>query len=182
MRSTWMTKTKTATHAQTVSEVADRNANSIAQHHALKAEVSKCSKAIHGLGGEQAVWDALGGGMTVYALAERLGVSISAIDRWVQRGGEARRDSYARSRTRGAQSLAEETIAIADAATPQDVQVAKLRIDTRWRMAAKTDAEQFGDRQTPLVNIDLGSLALDALRLREVVKPVHGIVNDDDLG
>ena len=60
--------------------------------------------------------------------------------------------------------------------------MAKLRIDTRWRMAAKTDAEQFGDRQTPLVNIDLGSLALDALRLREVVKPVHGLVDDDDLG
>ena len=59
MRSIWMTKTKTATHAQTVSEVADRNANSIAQHQALKAEVSKCSKAIHGLGGEQAVWDSL---------------------------------------------------------------------------------------------------------------------------
>jgi transposase-like protein len=177
-----MTKTKTATHAQTVSEVADRNANSIAQHQALKAEVSKCSKAIHGLGGEQAVWDALGGGMTVLALCDRLGVSASAMDRWVQRGGEARREAYARSRTRGAQSLAEETIAISDAATPQDVQVAKLRIDTRWRMAAKTDAEQFGDRQTPLVNIDLGSLALDALRLREVVKPVHGLADDDDLG
>ena len=78
--------------------------------------------------------------------------------------------------------MAEETIAIADAATPQDVQVAKLRIDTRWRMAAKTDAEQFGDRQAPLINIDLGSMALDALRLREVVKPVHGLVNDDEEG
>lgn len=71
--------------------------------------------------------------------------------------------------------MAEETIAIADAATPADVQVAKLRIDARWRMASKTDAAQFGDRQVPLVNIDLGSLALDALRLRSVDKPVHGL-------
>lgn len=163
------------TRPKTVSEVADMHASNIAAHQAQKAEVSKCAKAIHSLGGEQAIWDALEAGATVLELCARLGVSTSALDRWVQRGGDARREAYARSRTRGAQSMAEETIAIADAATPADVQVAKLRIDARWRMASKTDAAQFGDRQVPLVNIDLGSLALDALRLRSVDKPVHGL-------
>jgi len=76
--------------------------------------------------------------------------------------------AYARARVRAGQSLAEQTIDIADAATPQEAQVAKLRVDTRRWLASKL-SEEFSDKQQPLVNIDLGSLALDALRKRTVV-------------
>jgi hypothetical protein len=95
-------------------------------------------------------------------------VGNTTFDRWVERGGEARKAAYARARTRAAQSLAEQTIDIADAATIQEVQLAKLRCDRRAWLASKL-SEEFSDKQSPLVNIDLGSMALDALRKRTVV-------------
>jgi hypothetical protein len=45
--------------------------------------------------------------------------------------------------------------------------VAKLRVDTRRWLASKMN-EEYGDKQQPLVNIDLGSMALDALRKRSL--------------
>ena len=72
-----------------------------------------------------------------------------------------------RARTRGGQSLAEQTLEIADSATPQEAQVAKLRVDTRRWLASKMN-EEYSDKQQPLVNIDLGSMALDALRKRSL--------------
>jgi hypothetical protein len=59
------------------------------------------------------------------------------------------------------------------------VQLAKLRSDNRWRLAAKLNPETYGDKQQPLINIDLGSMALDALRKRVIdVTPVNGLAND----
>ena len=167
---------------KTLSQEADRSALAIKQAHDLKAETSKCSKQIHAIGGEEAVWSMLERGSTVIAVAEHLGVSVSAIDRWVQRGGETRREAYARARARGGQSLAEESILIADQATPQDVQVAKLRIDTRWKMAGKLNPNEYGDKAQE-ININLGDITLSALRKREIidvedVKPVNGADED----
>jgi hypothetical protein len=103
-------------------------------------------------------------------------VAVTTFDRWIDRGGETRRSAYAQARARGGQSLAEQTIEIADAATIQEVQLAKLRTDNRRWLAGKLN-DQYSDKAAPLVNIDLGSLALDALRHR-VVTPVNGLVND----
>jgi hypothetical protein len=100
-------------------------------------------------------------------VARTLGISHTAFYDWVDRGGEARAAALARARARGGQSLAEETLEIADSASPQEAQVAKLRVDTRRWLASKMN-EEYGDKQQPLVNIDLGSMALDALRKRSV--------------
>jgi hypothetical protein len=86
----------------------------------------------------------------------------------VDRGGEARAAALARARARGGQSLAEQTLDIADSASPQEAQVAKLRVDTRRWLASKMAPDEYGDKQQPLVNIDLGSMALDALRKRSI--------------
>jgi transposase-like protein len=131
------------------------------------------NKAIHKLGGEDAAFEFLANGGTVAALCRTLGVGAATFDRWLDKGGEARRKAYAQARARGGQSLAEQTLDIADAATPQEAQVAKLRVDTRRWLAGKLN-DEYSDKAAPLVNIDLGSLALDALRHR-VVTPVNGI-------
>ena len=174
---------KTMTAAEqpvtTVTELAERNAQNIAAHQAQKLEVKRCSKVIHAFGGEQAVWDALESGTLTKALCQQLGVHVSTFNRWVERGGEERTAAYARARARGAHSIAEDALTIADEATPGDVQVARLRVDTRKWMAAKLNPDEYSDKQQPAVNIDLGSLALDALRLRSVDKPVY---DHDDLG
>ena len=157
----------------TLAEVADQNAANIAAAQSKKAEVSLANKAIHKFGGEDAALEFIASGGTTSALCRTLGVAVTTFDRWLDRGGETRRSAYAQARTRGAQSLAEQTLDIADAARPQDAQVAKLRVDTRRWLASKL-SDEYSDKAAPLVNIDLGSLALDALRHRSVT-PVNGI-------
>ena len=152
----------------TLTEIADQGAANIAAAQTRKTEVSLANKAIHKFGGEDAVIEFIASGGTISALCKVLGVGNTTFDRWVERGGVERQAGYARARTRAAQSLAEQTIDIADAATIQEVQLAKLRCDRRAWLASKL-SEEFSDKQSPLVNIDLGSMALDALRKRTVV-------------
>ena len=132
-----------------------------------RKEATEVNKKIHQFGGELAIVDKISQGETVLGVARTLGISHTAFYDWVDRGGEARAAALARARTRGGQSLAEQTLDIADSATPQEAQVAKLRVDTRRWLASKMN-EDYGDKQQPLVNIDLGSMALDALRKRSI--------------
>ena len=151
-----------------LTEIADQSAANIAAAQKKKAEVSIANKAIHAFGGEDAVIEFIASGGTISALCKVLGIGNTTFDRWVERGGEARQAAYARARVRAGQWLAEQTIDIADEASPQEAQVAKLRVDTRRWLASKL-SEEFSDKQQPLVNIDLGSLALDALRKRSTM-------------
>lgn len=158
--------------ANTLSELADNIAE---RQMALKEkasiarkEATEVNKKIHAFGGEVAILDKLSQGETVLGVARALGISHTAFYDWVDRGGEARAAALARARTRGGQSLAEQTLEIADSASPQEAQVAKLRVDTRRWLASKMAPDEYGDKQQPLVNIDLGSMALDALRKRSI--------------
>ena len=160
-----------------LAEIADQGAANIALAQKKKAEVSIANKAIHAFGGEDAVIEFIASGGTISALCKVLGIGNTTFDRWVERGGEARQAAYARARVRAGQSLAEQTIDIADEASPQEAQVAKLRVDTRRWLASKL-SEEFGDKQQPLVNIDLGSLALDALRKRSTMN-TQALTDDD---
>jgi hypothetical protein len=160
----------------TLAEIADQSAANIAAAQSKKAELSVANKAIHAFGGEDATFEFIANGGTTSALCKVLGVAVTTFDRWLDRGGNTRRSAYAQARARGGQSLAEQTIEIADAATIQEVQLAKLRTDNRRWLAGKLN-DQYSDKAAPLVNIDLGSLALDALRHRSVT-PVNGVVND----
>ena len=165
---------------KTLGEDADRKTAGLIKHWDEKAETSRCSKLIHAHGGADWVWDQLGSGVLVMALCNQLGVSTSAFHRWVARGGESRTALYTRAREAGAHSLAEQTISIADEADRETVQVAKLRSDNRWRMAAKLNPDVYGDKQQPMINIDLGSITLDALRKRDIDKPVHRLDDIDE--
>jgi phosphoribosyl-ATP pyrophosphohydrolase len=157
--------------ANTLSELADNIAERQMEQKdkasLTKADTSQVNKKIHAFGGEVAIVDRLSQGETVLGVARTLGISHTAFYDWVDRGGEARAAALARARARGGQSLAEETLEIADSATPQEAQVAKLRVDTRRWLASKMN-EEYGDKQQALVNIDLGSMALDALRKRSL--------------
>ena len=152
----------------TLAEIADQGAMNIMAAQTRKAEISVANKAIHKFGGEDAILEFIASGGTISALCKVLGIGNTTFDRWVERGGAARMAAYARARVRAGQSLAEQTLEIADSATPQEAQVAKLRVDTRRWLASKMN-DDYGDKQQPLVNIDLGSMALDALRKRNIV-------------
>jgi hypothetical protein len=158
--------------AKTLAEVADniaaRQMGLKEQAALVRKEATDVNKKIHAAGGEIAMLDRLSEGETILSLARSLGVSHTAFYDWIERGGEARASALARARARGGRSLAEQTLEIADSASPQEAQVAKLRVDTRRWLASKQAPDEYGDKQQPLVNIDLGSMALDALRKRSV--------------
>jgi len=156
--------------ANTLSEVADniaaRQMNQREMATVDRQEMSAINKKIHAFGGEAMLFDHIAQGKTVDSMIKALGVSIGGFYKWVDRDAK-RGELLARARTRGGQSLAEQTLEIADSATPQEAQVAKLRVDTRRWLASKMN-DDYGDKQQPLVNIDLGSMALDALRKRSI--------------
>jgi hypothetical protein len=158
--------------AKTLAEVADniaaRQMGLKEQAAFVRKEATDVNKKIHAAGGEIAMLDRLSQGETILSLARSLAVSHTAFYDWIERGGEARASALARARARGGRSLAEQTLEIADNASPQEAQVAKLRVDTRRWLASKQAPDEYGDKQQPLVNIDLGSMALDALRKRSV--------------
>jgi hypothetical protein len=160
-------------HAKTLSELADNIAErqmGLKEQAAIaRKEATDVNKKIHKAGGETAMLDRLSEGETILSLARSLGISHTAFYDWIDRGGEARAAALARARARGGRSLAEQTLEIADSASPQEAQVAKLRVDTRRWLASKQAPDEYGDKQQALVNIDLGSMALDALRKRSIV-------------
>ncbi|MCC7273693.1 MAG: hypothetical protein IT561_13560 [Alphaproteobacteria bacterium] len=69
------------------------------------------------------------------------------------------REAYATACIERAAALAEEALEIADtaarAATPEAVQVARLRVDTRKWMAAKLDPKRFSERVQADVDVSL---------------------------
>ncbi len=158
---------KANTLAEWADNIVERQISLKDKANLARKEATEVNKKIHQFGGELAIVDKISQGETVLGLARTLGISHTAFYDWVDRGGEARAAALARARTRGGQSLAEQTLEIADSASPQEAQVAKLRVDTRRWLASKMN-EDYGDKQQPLVNIDLGSMALDALRKRSI--------------
>jgi len=161
-------KRKAQTLAEVADNIAERQMNLRDKAAIARKEASEVNKKIHKVGGESAMLDRLSQGETILSLARSMEISHTAFYEWIERGGAERADALARARARGGRSLAEQTLEIADAATPQDAQVAKLRVDTRRWLASKQAPDEYGDKQQPLVNIDLGSMALDALRKRSV--------------
>lgn len=158
---------KANTLAEVADQVVERQLNQREMAAVERQEMSSINKKIHAFGGEAMVFDHISQGKTVDSVIKALGVSIGGFYKWIDRDAK-RGELLMRARARGGQSLAEQTLEIADSASPQEAQVAKLRVDTRRWLASKMAPDEYGDKQQPLVNIDLGSMALDALRKRSI--------------
>jgi len=126
-------------------------------------------------GGED-LFDQLAGGMTMTALVKKIGVSKRVFYKWL-RSVEGREEKYYEARRRWADTLAEETLEIADGAIDaHDAQVRKLRIDTRKWLAARANPDNWGERRDPLLSINIQDQHLVALR--ELIQPDDSIVSD----
>jgi hypothetical protein len=85
--------------------------------------------------------------------------SVSAFHSWKDDDPELA-GHFARARERGYDAIAAETLRISDGAQPEDVQVARLRVDTRLKLLAKWDPKRYGDRTAVDVS---GSIALNTV-------------------
>lgn len=126
--------------------------------------------------GEDALFDQLASGMTMSALVKQVGVSKRVWYKWL-RSNEGREERYYSARRKWADTLAEETLDIADGAIDaHDAQVRKLRIDTRKWLAARANPDNWGDRRDPLVSINVQDQHLGALR--ELIAPDNSVVSE----
>lgn len=71
--------------------------------------------------------------------------SKATIMRWLNEDEEFQ-DQYARAKEEQADVLFEDVLEIADMATPEEVAVARLRIDARKWMAGKLRPKKYGDK------------------------------------
>jgi AcrR family transcriptional regulator len=108
------------------------------------------------------------GAESMRVIAASLGVSRGMLYSWIKAGGEERRMKFEVAREISAHGLAEDGLDILDntiAATTQDVQIATQRANYRRWLAGVRNREDYGERaQSPLINVNLGSLHVDALR------------------
>ena len=153
------------TERKTLSDIADHGAKNIVRAQAEREDRRTANKAIHAAGGPQiAVWDEVAAGATVVTIAGGLGLSLSTFNRWLYFMPE-REILYREARKKAAQVIAEQTIQIADDASLEDLQTARLRIDGRVKLAERYAPNGFGakasDDETKEVN-------LEALQLRAV--------------
>ena len=147
---------------KTLADIADHGAENIARTQAAREDRRTANKAIHAAGGPQiAVWDEVAAGATVVAIAQGLGLSLSTFNRWLYFMPE-RESIYREARKKAAQVIAEQTIQIADEATLEDLQTARLRIDGRVKLAERYAPNGFGAKAS---GDGLQELNLEALQL-----------------
>ena len=108
------------------------------------------------------VEEMLSEGKTQAEVYRALGVSKMSWYDWL--ASQEGRDVLARARTRATDKFAEESLTIADTTAPEDVQVAKLRIDTRKWLASKWNRSVYGDDKGMAVNISLAGMHGASLR------------------
>ncbi len=75
----------------------------------------------------------------------------ATVMRWLNEHADFR-DMYARAKEEQADLMADRIVEIADGASPEDVQVARLRVDARKWAAAKLKPRKYGDRVTQEVS------------------------------
>lgn len=87
-------------------------------------------------------------GESLRKICERTGMpSLSMVFRWLNEKPEFR-EQYARAREAQTEAMLEDVLMIADGATPEDVQVAKLRVEARKWAMSKLAPKKYGDKVT----------------------------------
>ena len=90
--------------------------------------------------------DWLSKGRTLAAFCESEGMTARQVYRWVEISPDYA-DAYRRAREDGYHLIAEDLLRIADAATPETVQVARLRADVRRWLLARWMPRAYGERR-----------------------------------
>lgn len=80
-------------------------------------------------------------------------------------------DNYARAKEDQADYFVEDILQIADLSTPEDIQVARLRVDTRKWAASKYKPKKYGDKLTQDVTAEV-TVKAESNLISEVLKNV----------
>ena len=136
---------------------------------------------IEKMGGVDRIIERVAEGDSLKAIAEELGISRSFLS-WKVNAIPGVKERLVQARKSRADMWAEEAISIADGVDPDPNQInkARLRIDSRKWLAGVDDPDRFGTKQAQ-VNISIGGLHLDALRKvqAELAKPAGHVIDGE---
>lgn len=131
-------------------------------------------EALEEIGGEEIVFGWLADGETVAGCTRKLAaeygeeypaladVSRGILSAWCNRPG--RKERYLEARRLGAIAFAEESVEILDRSKPETAYVDKNRSDARRWFAGKLDHDAWGKRDTPMVQLNVNQMHLEAVR------------------
>lgn len=105
---------------------------------------------------------------------------MSTVLRWVREDRESFRKHYAEATEARAHALVEEIITLADSADPDNVQVQRLRVDTRKWFAGKVLPKLYGDRlQADLQHLDRYGNPADPAAINAAVLAFEKLSDDE---
>lgn len=106
------------------------------------------------------------GGGLLKTLADEMKCSSAYLREYlrVKYGADAVRDALRRAREEGAHSLVEEALVKADGATPENANAVRLQVQTRQWVAERWNASELGGAKQAGIQINIGTLMLEALR------------------
>jgi hypothetical protein len=107
-------------------------------------------------------------GLSETRICVQLGVSKKALTEWIDR--PENEGFLSRVRARAADHLVSETIEIADETSIEEVQKARLRVQTRQWVAERWNPAAYAQNKMPSVTVNLANLRLDALRHGEFIE------------
>lgn len=142
------------------------------------------NRRVEALGGDDYIFDRLAGGDPVGAIARDLGVSRPYLYTWRNQRPEAlaaeRRRRWEESIELSADAKEEEgaeildDLAARDIVTSAEVQLATSRARYRQWQAETRNRTRYGNETGTVINVNLGSLHLDALRARGSTRALEG--------
>jgi len=110
------------------------------------------------------VFEDIATGMTVANVQKKYQCSTRIFYEWLGKKPD-RQDTYEAAKKMFAQTIAEETLSIADSTIdPGEAAINKVRIDARRWLASKVAPDVYGDKAGPQINITLQSEHLQALK------------------
>ncbi len=121
----------------------------------------------------QAICEELASGKSLRQICSEDGFpTVQCVMKWLAQQ-PAFVEQYARAREQQTETWANEINDIADAATPEDFQVAKLRVDTRKWLLSKLAPKKYGDRLdvTGAVGLNIERIILTAPPLPPMNRP-----------
>lgn len=118
------------------------------------------------------ICEAVSGGTLVKDVCEAEGINVTTLWRWLEKDEELRK-AYARAREEQAHAIAEEILTISDAqyATSEEVQRARLRVDSRKWLASKIAPRTYGEKiQQENTGPNGGPIVVEVVYSNEAVK------------
>jgi len=109
-------------------------------------------------------------GMSETRICVALGVSKKALSEWMSKPEQE--GFLSRVRARAADNLVGQMIEIADETEIEEVNKARLRVQTRQWVAERWNPAAYAQNKMPSVQVNLSGMRLDALRRIEVVEDV----------